>query len=668
MTEATWILRQQTFLIRVEIIHRKTTLLCSLFLPGFLTHMKRFTKLTALAAVAAAMPAIVAPTLVSSAHAQDTTTAKEFSDVPVGHWAYPALQKLAAAGVLEGVPPTGVYQGNRPMTRYEFAVAIARLTNIFPTGGNGEIFDPTTINNRLGALEGRAVPDINRQQVQDLIDALRREFADELARVNGRLDAVEGRLTTVENRIAAPPRTVIAASFLHRRGYANYINNAGSGRTILRPELGNGNPVTGGTPFTKQDSSNAEFDVRVNNRTFSYTDFEVRLTDRVSDRLSVNAALRSLGSNFEDPWVGDTAGGLYIREAFVSANLDSFRALGLRGLSATLGRQRTKVAQGLIYDNDLSPTDQLRYDANIGPIALTGFFGSQNNVGLGTGFNGRNDPYGTQGNNFFLNPNSTGSALQDQRNQRVIGFSNTGVAFADDNEALVRGQINLFRIAGQPVGLGYSRLLDGYRRQGAESVDLSLPLFNRTIGIEIVRSLRLADGTNSSGLDRPTAGIATANILRTNILELNAAYGQADDNFEYLAASSANPYARSYGEALFDRPIFLGAPMINGSGVAGEPGFLTAKRGFDINGTVRLPISFLRRVPLDFRYFKADSGRFVAAGGGGLVRRDLGEVYKLGTSFNIASGIDLEVAGGIYNPTGVADTVRYVRVGANVGF
>ncbi len=656
--------------------------------------MKRFTKLTALLAVAAAAPAIVAPTLVTSAHAQDTTGSKEFADVPLGHWAYPALQKLAQAGILEGYPPTGNYIGQRPMTRYEFAVAIARLLDkipgVQPPPPTVEPYNDTQIKADIAALQARPIPDINRAQVQDLIDALRREFADELARLDGRVTALEGRVTNVENRIAAPPRTVISASFLHRRGFANYIDDGNQGRRFLRPDLPSGTPginsvangVGGGNPFISNSSSSAAYDVRVNNRTFSYTDFEVRLTDRVSDRLSVNAALRSLGSNYEDPWAGDSNGGLYVREAFVSANLNNFHALGLRNATATFGRQRTKIGQGLLYDNDLSPTDQLRYDANLGPFSLMAFFGSQNNVGIGSGNLGGSgngsDPYGSQGANYFLNPGTTGNAATDFANQQLVGFSRTGAAYADDNEAGLRAATNLFRISGQPVQLGYTRLLDGYRRQGAESVDLTLPLFNRTIGVEVVRSLRLADGTGTEGLSRPVAGIATANILRTKILDLNAAYGQADDNFEFLAASSANPYARSYGEALFDRPIFLGAPMINGTGIAGIPAFLTAKRGFDINGTVRLPLSFLRRVPLDFRYYKASSGRFAAPVGSaadltngtadGLGRVSLGEVYTVGTTFNLTPGVDLEVKGGFYNPTGIASTVRYVRIGANVGF
>jgi len=649
--------------------------------------MKRFTKLTALLAVAAAAPAIVSPTLVTSAHAQDN---KEFADVPLGHWAYPALQKLAQAGILEGYPPTGNFIGQRPMTRYEFAVAIARLLDripaVQPPGPDvvqNPPFDNTRNEQRLRDLEGRPIPDVTRQQVNDAIDALRREFNDELTRLGARIDGIDARLTNVENRMAAPPRTVISASFLHRRGYANYIGNGGVGRRFLRPDVGpiagrpgdevTENNVGGGNPFISNPSSGSDFGERVNNRTFSYTDFEVRLTDRVSDRLSVNAALRSLGSNQEDPWVGESGGGLYVREAYVAANINQFRFLGLRNASATLGRQHSKLASGLLYDNDLSPTDQLRYDANLGPFSVMAFTGTQNNSALGlTNQGGNFDPYANQGANYFLAP---AGGFNSIANQRLVGFSQAGQSYTEDTETGARASVNLFRISGQPVGLGYNRIFDGYRRQSGDSVDLTLPLFNRTIGIEVVRSLRNADGTNTAGQGRPIAGIASANILRTKVLDLNAAYGQADDNFEFFGASSANPYARSYGEALFDRPVFLGAPMINGTGIAGIPAFLTAKRGFDINGTLRIPVSFLRRVPIDFRYYKADSGRFVAPVGSGLqtdgdgfARIKLGEVYTIGTTFPLTTGVALEVKGGWYNPSGVADTVRYVRIGANVGF
>lgn len=48
-----------------------------------------------------------------------------FSDVPAGHWAYAAVAKLAAAGIVDGYPD-GNYKGIRTMTRYEMAQIIAK--------------------------------------------------------------------------------------------------------------------------------------------------------------------------------------------------------------------------------------------------------------------------------------------------------------------------------------------------------------------------------------------------------------------------------------------------------------------------------------------------------------------------------------------------------------
>lgn len=51
--------------------------------------------------------------------------ANPFSDVPAGHWAYDSVNKLAAAGVVEGYPD-GTYGGDRLMTRYEMAQIVAK--------------------------------------------------------------------------------------------------------------------------------------------------------------------------------------------------------------------------------------------------------------------------------------------------------------------------------------------------------------------------------------------------------------------------------------------------------------------------------------------------------------------------------------------------------------
>ena len=62
---------------------------------GFISYRKLFTGVTA------------------SAYA-----ANPFSDVPAGHWAYDSINKLAAAGVIEGYGDS-TFGGDKLMTRYE---------------------------------------------------------------------------------------------------------------------------------------------------------------------------------------------------------------------------------------------------------------------------------------------------------------------------------------------------------------------------------------------------------------------------------------------------------------------------------------------------------------------------------------------------------------------
>ena len=51
--------------------------------------------------------------------------ANPFSDVPAGHWAYDSVNKLAAAGIVDGYGD-GTFGGDRLMTRYEMAQIVAK--------------------------------------------------------------------------------------------------------------------------------------------------------------------------------------------------------------------------------------------------------------------------------------------------------------------------------------------------------------------------------------------------------------------------------------------------------------------------------------------------------------------------------------------------------------
>lgn len=51
--------------------------------------------------------------------------ANPFSDVPAGHWAYDSINKLAAAGIVDGYGDS-TFGGDRLMTRYEMAQIVAK--------------------------------------------------------------------------------------------------------------------------------------------------------------------------------------------------------------------------------------------------------------------------------------------------------------------------------------------------------------------------------------------------------------------------------------------------------------------------------------------------------------------------------------------------------------
>jgi len=667
--------------------------------------MKRKTTLAAMIAMAAAAPAIMAPRFVAVAQAQlegeapATADRAEYPDVPRGHWAYEAIDRLSKAGIIEGMP-NGTYMGQKPMTRYEFAVAIARLLDkIRVTGGGvgergergerGETGPAGQVPDLSDFVRRGEIADfVRRAELNDLIAALRREFADELSRLGVRVGAVEDRVTALENRVPKPPRLTITPSILHRTGTANYIDNQRGGRLDgggnnvgFPPGLGPAG-TDGYFEGAQDDVSNFHFDPvydltddndSAGDKKFSYTDFELRLTDRVTDRLSVNAAIRSISGTVEDPWlfgarVSDgegvrttgVDGGFWLREGYAVANLSDRSILGARGLNLILGRQRTKVAQGLLYDNDFSPTDQLHGQFNLGPVQVNAFIGTNNNVDFLSGTDQPNaNPYlnagavNYMGGSSAFNSNFFGGGSDAFTSGAGVGFPSqfeVDEPLTDDNEALIRGGINLFRISGNPVMLGASYHWSGVQSQRGYGLDLTLPLFNRTVGIEYVKQSEYANGEEADG----HAYNITVPLLRARWLDLDFAYGKANDDFEFFLSSAANPFARTYGEALFDRPLALGAPMVNGDGEAGDPTYMAAKKVYDIKGTLRL----LRRLPIDWRYYKAK----------GTDNRDLGHVWSVGSTFNLTPGLDLELKYGQYSPEGGFDKIKYFRVGANVGF
>ncbi len=128
----------------------------------------------------------------SSALAQEGN----FPDVPKNHWAYAALARLKADGLLVGYPD-GLYRGGRPMSRYELAVAIhaayVNLKNV--TDG----FDAQVRALQSPGIGGTGKPEIDalKATIDGLkadLDAMKR-YGAEIADLQRASDTFELELT-----------------------------------------------------------------------------------------------------------------------------------------------------------------------------------------------------------------------------------------------------------------------------------------------------------------------------------------------------------------------------------------------------------------------------------------------------------------------------------------
>jgi uncharacterized protein (UPF0335 family) len=113
---------------------------------------------------------------------------ENFPDVPGNHWAYEALKNLKDK-VLFGYPD-GLYRGNRPMSRYEFAVAINQLHQL--------------LAGRVSALEGQV------KSLEDMIKNMPKggdtgglqSLRDQLSALTKRVDGLEAGQADLKKLVA----------------------------------------------------------------------------------------------------------------------------------------------------------------------------------------------------------------------------------------------------------------------------------------------------------------------------------------------------------------------------------------------------------------------------------------------------------------------------------
>jgi len=157
---------------------------------------------------AAQTTAPVAPATAAPAAAPQVPT---LTDVPAGHWAKDAIDRLVSQGIILGYPD-GTYRGTQNLTRYEAAVIIARLLDQVRLGQvNPGGIDPETLTALQNAIQelaadltalGVRVSDLEENAV-NRDDFTRLEArVEELAAANGDAAAIAAIQTQIEELTA----------------------------------------------------------------------------------------------------------------------------------------------------------------------------------------------------------------------------------------------------------------------------------------------------------------------------------------------------------------------------------------------------------------------------------------------------------------------------------
>lgn len=131
-----------------------------------------------------------------------------FADVPTDHWAYDAVNELQEAGIVIGYPD-GTFGGRRAMTRYEFAVAVARMIPIIEQRVAGSIEGQPGQPGPQGPQgpAGPAGQGVSSEQLA-AIQRLVNEFRDEIAALGVDVDALKRDVASLAARVDAIEREI----------------------------------------------------------------------------------------------------------------------------------------------------------------------------------------------------------------------------------------------------------------------------------------------------------------------------------------------------------------------------------------------------------------------------------------------------------------------------
>lgn len=198
-------------------------------------------------------------TSATSTQMAQVTSVSQLSDIQPSDWAFQALQSLIERYGVVADYPNSTYQGNRSLTRYEFAAGLNAV-----------------LQHLIERITVELATQLSREDLVT-VQRLQQEFALELATLRGRIDNMEARASEVEaNQFSTTTKLL---------GQAIFAVNAGgfSGDRIVAP--------TGAEITNNQPNATFIYRAALNlDTSFSGTDLLKLRLDTLSGRGNDNAA------------------------------------------------------------------------------------------------------------------------------------------------------------------------------------------------------------------------------------------------------------------------------------------------------------------------------------------------------------------------------------------
>ena len=338
-------------------------------------------------------------------------SATPFSDVPANHWAYQAIQSLAADGLVEGYPD-GKFKGDRPLTRYEMAVLVARVIAKLQANGAGYA----------------SKADLDK--LQKLIDALKDE-----------LDSLGVRVTNLEDALDALDKRTKFAQSIQLHG-AILDNNSYRQRYGVPQTIAHGGIDQFVNVFLTSPSNNSPLEQAGAGNLIRFDD-KINFTYTINENLTVSLPIHIINYEYGGEFTPTAKYSIQPDVVVNIAKAGAFTNLYLRDgqldnlKSSRLGltyRAPDATQQGPGYENPVQPYEKgFEIGGLLGGLTEFQFSWTRLDQSMINTLNGVADPNGEFANNnyFFIVARPQTSYFQPGAPNSPAGASRTDTYVAN---------------------------------------------------------------------------------------------------------------------------------------------------------------------------------------------------------------------------------------------